>query len=272
MKQRKFKFSLGIKIASILSCLALVSIGFASWWVININKPAAASTGSFTVYEVEEKNVNITVDGNNGWTGAEIIFGKPVSTTVNPTWLLANDPNMKNQSLSATLKFSVSTDKAGDKIGDFVNKVTVTFDLSKAEVTIPANTPGFDNQNQHTMTFAALFKHAMDKGYIAAPKISGTYGTNGTIAEVSYDGTNALTVEITDLGVQTMDVTLNFDFGWGTLTGGENPFDYFNDPNKISYSTETKNKALAMLTAIDLLGDVQDAYSVTIDATVKGAN
>ena len=268
MKQRKFKFSLGIKIASILSCLALVSIGFASWWVISINKPAAASTGSFTVYEVEEKNVNITVDGTNGWTGAEIIFGKSTKTpATTPTWLLANDPNMKNQSLSATLKFNVKTDKAEDKIGDFVNKVTVTFDLSKEEVAVPE---AIDADKK--MTFAELFKYAMDQGYIAAPKISGTYGESGTISAVSYNG-EAVTVEITDLGVQTVDVTVNFEFGWGSMTqkdgANQNPFDYF---NTVEYNTANKNNALAMLTAIDLLGDVQNAYSVTIDATVKGAN
>ena len=80
-------------------------------------------------------------------------------------------------------------------------------------------------------------------------------------------------MEITDLGVQTMDVTVNFEFGWGSMTqkdgANQNPFDYFNTEE---YNTANKNNALAMLTAIELLGDVQNAYSVTIDATVKGAN
>jgi hypothetical protein len=112
----------------------------------------------------------------------------------------------------------------------------------------------------------------MDQGYIAAPKISGTYGESGTISAVSYNG-EAVTVEITDLGVQTVDVTVNFEFGWGSMTqkegANQNPFDYF---NTVDDSTTNKENALAMLTTIDLLGDVQNAYSVTIDATVKGAN
>ena len=271
MKQRKFKFSLGIKIASILSCLALVSIGFASWWVISINKPAAASTGSFTVYEVEEKNVNITVDGNNGWTGAEIIFGKSTKTpATTPTWLLANDPNMKNQSLSATLKFNVATDDADVALDELVGGVTVTFDLSTAEVAVPETIDADEK-----MTFAELFQYAMGKGYIAAPKISGTYGSGTSIGDAQTYSNGAVTVALPAAALTTnsVDVTINFEFGWGSMTykdgANQNPFDYF---NTVDYNTTNKENALAMLTTIDLLGDVQNAYSVTIDATVKGAN
>ena len=52
--------SLGVKIASILTCLALTAVGFASWLIL---KPAEEKTasGSFTVYSVEDNNIEITV-------------------------------------------------------------------------------------------------------------------------------------------------------------------------------------------------------------------
>ena len=59
MKQRKGKFTLGMKIASILSCIALVSVGFASWWIIRLPSPETKG-GSFEVYSVDEKKINYT--------------------------------------------------------------------------------------------------------------------------------------------------------------------------------------------------------------------
>ena len=71
MKQKKFKFSLGFKIATILSCLALVSTGFASWWIVSIrNDNNGRQEGSFTVYAVEEKEVEVTIDS---WTNPSTI-------------------------------------------------------------------------------------------------------------------------------------------------------------------------------------------------------
>jgi hypothetical protein len=56
---KKMKFSLGMKIVSLLSCVALVSMGFASWWILKLPETDPYTNGSFTAYAVAEKNITI---------------------------------------------------------------------------------------------------------------------------------------------------------------------------------------------------------------------
>ncbi len=271
MKQKKFKFSLGLKIASILSCLALVSMGFASWWIININNTGGAKTGSFTVYDVTEKNVTVTVDG---WSGdsANIVFG---ASTKNPattaTWLVKNDKAMDDESLSATLTFTVTSDT---NLNELIQPVSVTF--------VP---------NEATKN---AFDDAIDYGYIAAPVVTASYTVNdegGASGDIYSDEETqnkkftynqetegGLTIALPDaaMAAKSVTVTMTFTFNWGSMTGGVNPYDYFNTKSATAdyadasiYNGSNKDAALAMLGAVDALGSEGYGYNVTVNAAVK---
>ena len=224
MKQKKFKFSLGLKIATILSCVALVSMGFASWWIISITNNDGAKTGSFTVYTVEEKEVTVTVDS---WSDpTKIVYGTSTKTpATTPTWLIASDPNMQAESLSATLTFTVSANEDLDKL---VGNVDVTF------------VPDANSK--------AAFDAAISAKYISAPVINASYKVNNTGDAVkiysdaetqnedfTYNGSELkVSLPAAALADGSVTVTVTFNFGWGDMTDGENPYDYF----KSLYSPE----------------------------------
>ena len=269
MKQRKFKFSLGIKIASILSCLALVSIGFASWWIVQVKNDNGTKEGSFTVYEVKDKDILID---NVVLENSTIIFGTSPDP-VTPVWLLANTSGadqMTTQSLVATLTFKVSTTEIN--LSEITGGVTVKF------------TPDANSKS--------AFDAAIDAGYIAAPVITASYdagsGAQGIAAtQITNNGTYAkgdviVTLPAEALATTSVNVTVTFTFGWGDMTDGKNPYDYFNAPDVeagelyenadftfagVEGDKTNKAAAKAMLGAIHGLGSA--GYDVTIDATVK---
>lgn len=272
MKQKKFKFSLGIKIVTILSCVALVSMGFASWWIVRINNDAGVSHGSFTVYEVTEKEVTVTVVS---FTPEYIVYGtstKEPATT--PTWLIASDPQMASDTLTSTLTFTVDADDVN--LNELVGTVNVTF--------VP-------NENSKS-----AFDAAIANGYISAPVVNASYkigdaaavdiysDAEGTNKNFTYNN-NSLTISLpaAALADNAVTVTMTFNFGWGAMTGGENPYDYFNtttadedysNPNFTFSGTDgdksNRAAALAMLEAVNGLSTA--GYDVTINAAVRSAS
>lgn len=271
MKQKKFKFSLGLKIATILSCVALVSMGFASWWIVSIKNNDGAQAGSFTVYEVEEKEVEVTVDS---WENETIVYGTSKKTpATTPTWLLAADSGMLPENLVATLTFTVSATENLDKL---IGNVDVTF------------VPNTDSKT--------MFDNAIAAGYISAPVINASYktATAATATDIYSDPATQnkdFTYNSSELKVSlpaealvdgSVTVTVTFNFGWGAMTNGENPYDYFNTTTyDEEYSNDNftfagingdktnKAAALNMLATVKNLGSA--GYNVVINAAVKSA-
>ncbi len=267
MKRKKLKFSLGLKIASILSCLALVSIGFASWWIV---KPPETKTteGSFEVYAVSTKDITISApefaEGK-----ADIIFGKadfPEGQT-NHKWLLATDVGDEN--LTATMTFTVSVTDGGKSTGT-------------------SNVYDFLKEVKLTMTVPAALKTALTGEYVDATQSKITYTTVGGTeksGEVAIDGTKDTVELLIDMSgataandeapvVYSVDVTVTFAFAWGEQfpsssedpdAYGENPYIYF---NKQAYTEDLAAKANNVLTA--LFGLNNTTYSVTLEGVLKG--
>ena len=232
----KSRFSLGMKIVGILSCLAIVSVGFAAWWIIKYPDPQSYESGSFTVYAVDEKEIQftgITIQGN-----AEIVFGAP-ATPGTEGWLGYTD--MDEENLTAIVKFTVSMGDANDQLSKYLDGINVTFDPGDA----------FE---------------LVDATYLAAPKIY--YQMDGTAGEWT---------ELTDGLVpapnkDVADVYLKFEFGWGTATEGNNPYNYFNEKEvDATHATITdktnKDVAIDMLTVINGLNN--NKYRVEISANPK---
>ena len=246
MTRKNTKFTLGIKIASILTCLAMTAIGFAAWLIVN---PATATfdDGSFTVYTVSQNKVDIAVTGE----GTTIVFGTPeldeddkLPTTSNH-WLLAHG-TMAEEALVATFTATITsddpatTDDEGEPNNDGLNLSEIV--------------------DQITVSFAgdALLAAAIEDGYIAEPTIQ--VGTADAVTATA--GVASTTVAPNAAKTQTLNITVTFD--WGTAFGGENPYTYYNNQ---AYTEDLATAAQAALNAVNALKDA--GYSLTINTTNK---
>lgn len=109
---------------SILACLALIGVGFASW-IISANTSTKAE-GSFIVDTVADKTY--VVSGEWLKNKSSIIFGAPDTMNAENPWL-TNNPEGKTENLKVTYQLTV-TYGDGTKATGIANKI-------KALVTAP---------------------------------------------------------------------------------------------------------------------------------------
>lgn len=212
MKKTTKKLSLGMKIVAILACLALASVGFASWLILQVENPDTMTDGSFTVYSVDTKNVKIEGAAFTG-DSAKIIFGKKTEG-VTESWLIAGE-NVADENLKATLTFNVNLyDDDGQlsdagAIKDYISEVELSF--------VPT---GIDD--------------AITANYITAPVITYSYKDNDNTEHtgtITYDPNNDaadLSISMVDADKNTVAVTVTIEFDWGTAFDNQNPYEYFN--------------------------------------------
>ena len=247
---RKGKLSLIVKIASVLACFAIASVGFASWWIINYPEAKEYNQGSFNAYTVSEKEItfgDVTAVGD-----ANIVFGKPANTQTTTKWLGSSD--VDNENLTAVLKFDVTLDSTdSDALNTYLKTIDVEFNTGD--------------------TYAGL----VGSGYVAAPTVSYRVGGDDSDVTIDFSPINVVdgkySIEAPD--TKTATIYLKFDFGWGTATNEQNPYDYFNGQ---TYSAELAGQAKTMLEAIGgvvqpdgtVVGGINSQkYNVKITATPK---
>lgn len=147
---------------SILACLALIGVGFASW-VISAEVSATPAEGSFIVDTVNDKSYKV----EGAWLDSQskITFGAPATmNNTSDTWL-TNDSEGKTENLTVTYQLTVTYGN-GTKATGIANKIT-------AVVTAPAD---------------KNYTAAVDGKLIIAP-------TNATVVEVpGGNGTYNITV------------------------------------------------------------------------------
>lgn len=147
---------------SILACLALIGVGFASW-IISADA-ADKAEGSFIVDTVTDKSY--TVEGSWLDNQSKITFGAPATmNNTSDTWL-TNDSKDKKENLTVTYQLTV-TYRNGSKATGIANKIT-------AVVTAPES---------------ASYTAAVDGGLIIAP-------TNATVEETA-EGSGIYNITVT---------------------------------------------------------------------------
>ena len=147
---------------SILACLALIGVGFASW-IISADTSTTAQ-GSFIVDTVTDKSYNV----EGLWLGnqSKITFGAPdTMNNTEKTWL-TNDSTDKKENLTVTYQLTVTYGGTTPATG-IANKIT-------AVVTAPKN------EN---------YTAAVDGKLIIAP-------TNATVEETG-EGTGVYNITVT---------------------------------------------------------------------------
>lgn len=250
------KSKLTISIASILSVLVLVGVGFAAWVIINpkVNKEVEST---ITAETVTDKSYTLEAAFA---ADEKIVFGAPETMNNSNAWFTADDKTAK-EDLTAKL-----TLKLNYKDWSVIpNEFSVTMKTKQGE----ANDTVFNSLRDGTD--AALKGTLANKNFIANPTI--TYGSttatvtmNGAavkIAKTAFPDYNA-TDTTTDKTV-TLDITITF--GWGTYFTVENtvvnPYVFYNGKNY----EDTRVEANTVINAIAQLNTVK--YVVIIDGTTN---
>ena len=247
------KSKLTISIASILSVLVLVGVGFAAWVIINPNvKKDAEST--ITAETVTDKSYTLEAAFA---ADEKIVFGAP-ETTIAGAWLTNPTKEDLTAKLTLTLKYK--------DWSVIPTEFSVTMKTKKGE----ADDTVFNSLRNGTDS--ALTGTLAGKNFIANPQI--TYGS--TTATVTMNGAAVKIAKTafpdykendttTDKTV-TLDITITF--GWGTYFTVENtvvnPYVFYNGK---TYGEDTRKEANTVINAIAQLNTVK--YVVTIDGTTN---
>ncbi|HCY52361.1 MAG TPA: hypothetical protein DHU65_06645 [Clostridiales bacterium] len=238
------KKKLTITIASILSVIVIIGVGFAAWVITN-PKVEDTADGSISVETVTDKSYTLTAEiAENDNT---IVFGKPANATTEGKWFTF-DSSTKEEKLEATLTLTV---KYNGTIAD-VGEITLTM----------ATLNGGSDTN-----FASL----VGAGYIVNPSVYkgntnlGKLKVNDSESKITLNGSDFL--DNTETKEATL--TLTIKFGWGDHFKVEqtnvNPFDFYNAKTY----TEGHNDAVTVLTELAKLNGV--SYKVTVTGTTTAA-
>lgn len=231
------KSKLTITIASILSVLVLVGVGFAAWVIINPNV-SAEQHGNIEVDTVTDNSYDIkaeflkTTDATNG----TIVFGKKDDASITKPWLTNTE---KAEKLTATLTLTAHNFQAGS--WDTIKTKTLTVSMK----TIIKKTA------ENTETDDTGFDSLVTSKYITYPTLSGAGSVSKTLT--AWTDTVEIPLEkfthAENATTATYDLTITFAWGdhfknaEGTV---ENPYVFY---NKKTYA-EAKADANTALNAI----------------------
>lgn len=239
------KSKLTISIASILSVLVLVGVGFAAWVIINpnVNKEAA---GNITVEEVHDLSYSLNAE----MTG-NIVFGATKAETTNK-WLTTKDGTP--ESLTATLKLTVNYKENGWDVlpQKFSFKIETTNDNDKV-----FNALRDANKIADKVTSG--------KHILANPTIKYTKANEETETTATLEMNSTTTVDIDrtafvkDDTAHTATLTVEIVFAWGGDLSGHNPYEYYNAQ---VYSDTLAAEAAGVLKDLYQLKNV--GYKVTV--------
>lgn len=245
MKMRRRKFGIGLKIASLLTTIAVVSVGLASW-VITAPTIEQTADGTIKVDTVSTNAVtlagtwvSVTEDENaisvdNDLTEKPVIYYGAPEKTIEGAWLTNNDT--AKESLTAWLKVTATTTGTAT-----VSNLTVTFtasDSAKFNGAI-AVVPETDTESK-----------IKGKTLIGAPKFTvwaydGTKYVKGG-APTPYLSTDSKAV-VSLTGSTAHTYIIKVEFSWGTAFNNENAYEYFNKKAYDSTSADIATEALTKL-------------------------
>lgn len=243
----KMKKKLFIPLIAALLTIGLTSVGFAAWVITGTTTDDA--NGDFTVYTVEDQRYGFTATVNDG----TVVWGKDATAQ---KWL-----QTKGDHANEHLKIAVVL-AAADGETDHYGK-TVLYSVTTAVT---------DNG-------AGAWATASGANYVAAPTDKSykvAYSASGVPSTVTDGNGGALTAgEDYDYVISGSNVTIYVEFDWGTFTGGNNPYAYFNttftdaakDWEGAGTHDTAGDAAHAMLKAIEALTGV--TYVATVSGTIQ---
>ena len=268
LKRKNRKLALGVKIASLLSCVAIASVGFAGWLIVG--QSSTVAQGSVTAYTVSEEGLTFgtptVVTGQN----ANIVFGKVELTDledyINYNWLIA-DSSVAPQNMMVT----------------FAIPYTFSANVSSATLTIDFSAMYGDEEADEellsliTAKYITLDLYPYYKAGNDGPQTD-LLSTPSTAPFVS--GAEEATCTLSPSAGLTGTLYIQITFNWGEAFDHFNPYQYFNGQGK---TDPLATAAKTALTAINNVVNNLDAgtgaslgdsitYSLAISATVSTAS
>lgn len=245
------KSKLTISIASILSVLVLVGVGFAAWVIINPNVKKEAE-GNIKVEEVQDLSYSLNAE----MTG-NIVFGATKVATTNK-WLTTKGGTQ--ESLTATLKLTVNYKENGWDVlpQKFSFKIETTNDNDKVFNALRDATKIAD-------------KVTSGKHILANPTIKYTKANESTETTATLEMNSTTTVDIDraafvkDDTAHTATLTVEIVFAWGSDLTGINPYEYYNAKE---YSDTLAAEAAGVLKDLYQLKNVGYKVTVSGDTTL----
>lgn len=241
------KKKLTITIASILSVIVIIGVGFAAWVITNPNV-TTSQDGTISVETVTDKSYTLTAT----ISGKDISFGAPATPDAEATkgWLVNNE---KAENLTATLTLTLNYNNLAD-VGE------ITFKMETLKGSVADNNTFADLvTGGYIVNPTISYKATNAETYTAITEEGKTVFTGLTVPKDAFNETTAPTGSA--MGVAT--ATIKITFGWGSAFGGINPYNYY---NKQDYSTELAKEANEKLTKLyNSLNGVN--YKVTVTGT-----
>ncbi len=257
VKNRKRKFALGMKIVAMFSCIAIASVGFAAW--IIVNKPAdVQGSGTITASTVSEQGLTMQVGAITG----SIILDASDGTNKDSDWLISD--RATEEALEVTVPVICTVDN--------IEQATINIDLMGKMA----------SEEEPSDAYTAKLKGLIDSGYITVSVYvvssdgSSRLGTSNALNTASgqYEatatiqfGTGAGKFELDGEGKATFNIKVVFD--WGTkfsatiddVLDNYNPYTFYNSKNKGDLVPET-SKTWAQ--------DARETLTAIYDATMNG--
>lgn len=212
------KKKLTITIASILSVIVIIGVGFAAWVITNPNVKAE-SDGTISVETVTDKSYSLS----SGAVTGNIKFGAPQKTSTG--WLSYDSDEVGNLTAKFTLKLTW-------------NDATIIPDLN---LKIEALKGSGENKVQ-TDVFSTLKDG--EKALLANPTISYDSAPATTPVTVTMNGEgvtipkSAFGITESTTGAGEKEITVTIKFGWGEFFDNQNPYDYYLNKDYDSYKEE----------------------------------
>ena len=243
------KKKLTITIASILSVIVIIGVGFAAWVITN-PKVEDTADGSISVETVTDKSYTLAAT----ISGEAISFGSPKTPDAEATkgWLVNND---KAENLTATLKLTLNYNNFDD-VG------VITFKMETLKGSVADGTFASLVTGGYIVNPTISYKATDAETYTAITEAEKTVFTGLTVPKEAFKETTVPNGSA--MGVAT--ATIKITFGWGTKFGSENPYNHY---NKEDYSTTLAKEANDNLTKLYELKDVN--YKVTVTGTTTAA-
>ena len=221
------RFNLGVKIASILSAVAILSVGFASWLIVNVPEDDLQQVGSFTVHQVVDNSVSFAYDWGNDDTSSDdqadgtINFGT-ATKTAQYNWFRP-DSNVGAEKLSAEVAVAITNYK--------------NLDSFSVRIALPEGYSDLVGANLITNPTVKLY--AKD----GTTDLNATSGANNT---VTVSGVSSMAADVTDGNVCTIVVKIEFAWGSYFTVGGNvvNPINFYNNS---AYSASLATDAVTKL-------------------------
>lgn len=239
VKNRKRKFALGMKIAAMFSCIAIASVGFAAWIIVN-DTNVVGTSGSITAEAVDEKGLTFSSIETPADT---IILGKSNASVWYPTvdaqaatsftsknWLVNSSIASEQLKGTITVSFEAKNVTEGTISVNLIPKYGETDASSRLQELVTAK--------YLTVTLEVYSKNPQND---TIDDLIGTaaLSTSGT-PEITFD----LTTERINRGVFYIDVK----FAWGDTFYRNNPYVFFNAQTK---TDDLKNLAKTSLQKIN---------------------